>query len=68
MNLSELENQLLELNGFKINAVKEKRYEEAARTRDKAANLIACFKGTFNDLNKDELFEAENFIAKWTSQ
>ena len=68
MDLSELENQLLELNGFKINAVKEKRYEEAARTRDKAANLIARFKGTFNDLNKDELIEAENFIAKWTSQ
>ncbi|MBC7440812.1 MAG: hypothetical protein H7250_12625 [Flavobacterium sp.] len=68
MNLSELENQLLELFDIKIKAVKEKRYEEAARARDKESSLIARFKATFNNLNKDELLEAENFLARWTSQ
>lgn len=68
MNLKDLKNQLLKLFDIKINAVKEKRYEAAGRARDKESKLIALFKATFNDLNKDELLEAEKFLAKWTSQ
>ena len=67
MELSKLENQLVELNNIKINAAKEKRYEEATLARDKAANLIARFKGTFIDLDENELIEAEKFVTKWTS-
>ena len=47
MELSELENQLLELQNIKNIAVKERNYEVAARTRDKINALIELFKFTF---------------------
>lgn len=65
MELSELENQLLELQNIKTKAVKELNYEVAARIRDKIKALIELFKETTKSFDENELLAAENFLAKW---
>ncbi len=65
MELSELENQLLELQNIKNKAVKERNYEVAARTRDKINALIELFTETTKSFDENELLAAENFLAKW---
>lgn len=65
MILSELENQLLELQNIKNKAVKELNYEVAAHTRDKIKALIELFTETTKGFDKNELLAAENFLAKW---
>lgn len=65
MELSELENQLLELQNIKNKAVKELNYEVAAHTRDKIKALIVLFTETTEGFDENELLEVERVLTKW---
>ena len=57
MELSELENQVVELEIIKIKAIREKKYEVAARTRDKINALIESFRQTTDSFDVNALIE-----------
>lgn len=65
MELTELENKLLELQNLKNKAVKELNYEVAAGTRDKIKALILLFTETTKGFDENELLAAEKVLAKW---
>jgi excinuclease UvrABC nuclease subunit len=62
MDLSELENQLLELQIIKNKAIKEYNYETAARQRDKIKALLELFKQTNVNFDENALIAVEEGV------